>query len=104
LLKAAANCLDCAAFAILGNVFDLVFGKVDVLERLVEEITQLLLRPARATRRRFSLLRSFRHNFSWARLESACPFDQCCVTLKVPSGNEAAGLRPTPDAPVPSAG
>src|SRR6185312_1358648 len=25
---------------------DLVFGKVDILERLVEEITQLLLRPA----------------------------------------------------------
>src|SRR3954447_13804611 len=78
---------------------DLVFGKVDVLEGLVEEITQLLLRPARATRRRFLLLRSFRHNFSWARLESACPPDQCCVTLKVPRDRSCWFAAPQPMPP-----
>src|SRR4051812_40610400 len=65
LLKAAANSLDCAAFAILGSVLIiLLFGEVDVLERLMEKVAQLLLRPARATHRRFSLLRSFSHDFS----------------------------------------
>src|SRR4051812_39795492 len=49
-LRHLGQCLD-----------DLVFSEVDVLERLVEEVAQLLLRPARATRRRLSFLRSFRH-------------------------------------------
>src|SRR3954447_25341966 len=62
-LRHLGQCLD-----------DLVFSEIDILERLVEEVAQLLLRPTRATRRRLSLLCSFRHNFSCTpRLEVPVP-------------------------------
>src|SRR6185312_16092651 len=74
LVKSCSQLLGLRSLRHLGQCLDdLVFGKVDVLERLVEEITQLILRPARATRCRFSLLRSFRHNFSWARWKVPVP-------------------------------